>query len=256
MMPVIRISDATWQRLKSHAVPLEDSAEDVVRKALDALDTLKGNRSGDSEAKPFVARSKRKRGRKLPQREFRKPLLEVLSELGGRATVGDVRRLMLERVSPLLGDADYESVSSGDPRWWNAVCWERNDLVKEGLFKSNSPRGIWELSGQALTRGEASPHEQNKVPEDGTWRTDIETALHRIDRGEGASLHEIYKTAEEIRKAKGRSVPPSLEATIRRTLEDNSSDSENFRGVDIFYMAEGKGGGRWGLRSLRKSPTS
>ena len=37
MSPVIRISDETWERLKSFARPLEDSADDVVRRALDAL---------------------------------------------------------------------------------------------------------------------------------------------------------------------------------------------------------------------------
>ena len=30
MMPVIRISEKTWERLKSYARPLEDSADDVV----------------------------------------------------------------------------------------------------------------------------------------------------------------------------------------------------------------------------------
>jgi hypothetical protein len=39
-----------------------------------------------------------------------------------------------------------------------------------------------------------------------------------------------------------------MEATVRRTLEDNCSDSDNFRGVDIFCMPEGKGAGIWALR--------
>jgi putative N-acetylmannosamine-6-phosphate epimerase len=34
-MPVIRISQQTWERLKTYATPLEDTADDVVNVALD-----------------------------------------------------------------------------------------------------------------------------------------------------------------------------------------------------------------------------
>jgi hypothetical protein len=81
---------------------------------------------------------------------------------------------------------------------------------------------------------------------DATWRDDVRTALERL--GGQAPLHRIYREVELIRKPAGRSVPSSLEATIRRTLEDHSSDSENFRGADLFSMPEGKGAGIWALR--------
>jgi hypothetical protein len=47
-----------------------------------------------------------------------------------------------------LSKGDHACFSSGDPRWWSAVCWLRIDLIEEGLMKSNSPRGIWEISEQ------------------------------------------------------------------------------------------------------------
>jgi hypothetical protein len=62
----------------------------------------------------------------------------------------------------------------------------------------------------------------------------------------------IYREVRKIRRAMGRSVPASLEATVRKTLEDNSSDSDNYRGLDMFYMPHGKGAGVWGLRRRRK----
>jgi hypothetical protein len=37
-MPVIRISQHTWERLKTYATPLEHTANDVVNIALDALE--------------------------------------------------------------------------------------------------------------------------------------------------------------------------------------------------------------------------
>jgi hypothetical protein len=82
---------------------------------------------------------------------------------------------------------------------------------------------------------------------DGTWRDDVRASLQRL--GGRSSLFRIYKEVEAVRTAAGRSVPPSLEATVRRTLEDHSSDSENYRGgPDLFCVPEGKGAGVWGLR--------
>jgi hypothetical protein len=40
-MPVIRISQQTWERLKTYATPLEDTADDVVNIALDALEAAR-----------------------------------------------------------------------------------------------------------------------------------------------------------------------------------------------------------------------
>jgi len=85
-------------------------------------------------------------GAKLPQKEFREPLLQMLYELGGSAGLAELREGLLPRMQSRLGEADYSIVSTGEPRWWNATCWERSDMVKEGLLRGDSPRGRWELS--------------------------------------------------------------------------------------------------------------
>ncbi|HEX7761759.1 MAG TPA: winged helix-turn-helix domain-containing protein [Caulobacteraceae bacterium] len=150
-MPVIRISDATWTRLKVHARPLEDTADDVVKLALDALEAQKASSSslqevGSQFAAPAPRKSSRPRGGKMPQREFRMPLLRTLLDLGGAARVSVVRKSIEPRVAPQLGDADYALVSTGDPRWWNAVCWERAAMVREGLLDDRAERGVWRLT--------------------------------------------------------------------------------------------------------------
>jgi hypothetical protein len=85
----------------------------------------------------------------------------------------------------------------------------------------------------------------------GTWRDDTAAVLEDLDDGHGAPLQKIYDTVRKIRRSAGRSVPESLEATVRRTLEDNCADSEKFRGIDTFYMPKGKDAGVWGLRRKR-----
>lgn len=144
MMPVIRISDATFARLQAHARPLEDTADDVVRLALDALEKLKG--AGNKLMPAPQVKKTRRRGNKTPQRDFRIPLLKVLLDLGGSAEVQDVRRKMLPAMKDRLTQDDYEPVSTGEERWWNATCWERSELKKEGLLRGDSDHGIWELS--------------------------------------------------------------------------------------------------------------
>src|SRR5262245_44655306 len=145
MMPTLRVSDANWERMKKHARPLEDSADDVIGRALDALEALPAKAPPPPTASFQVPR--RPAGQKLPQKEFRVPLLQALVELGGEAPVKQIREVMEKKMAPRLLASDYENVSSGDPRWWNAICWERNELVNEGLMRDDSERGVWAISG-------------------------------------------------------------------------------------------------------------
>ena len=71
----------------------------------------------------------------------------VCHELGGSASVGDVLEVVEKKMKPLLVAVDYQKLPSGvDIRWRNTAMWERFNLVKEGLLKSESTDGIWELS--------------------------------------------------------------------------------------------------------------
>ena len=80
-----------------------------------------------------------------------------------------------------------------------------------------------------------------------TWATDIADVLKQA--GGRLRLNQLYNRVEKFRQAANRTVPRSLEATIRRTLENHSSDSKNYTGgADIFFMPEGKGAGFWALR--------
>jgi hypothetical protein len=109
--------------------------------------------------------------------------------------------------------------------------------------RGRSGSSAWKVVETGKISGEKS---NNTTEEKIRWCDDVKSALTRL-RGR-ASLHSIYREVEKIRLENGRSVPPSLEATVRRTLEDFSSDSENFRGEDWFKIAESKGSGIWALR--------
>ncbi len=155
-MPVIRITDATWDRLKRWAIPLEDSPEDAVRKVLEAAEehlkcrqTTGGSHRTKTPTPPKG--EKRHKGLKTPLQAYRHPILEALYELGGSASCGDVLEVVVQKMKPVLIEVDYQKLPSGvDIRWRNTAMWERYNLVKEGLLKSDSSHGIWELSDKGV----------------------------------------------------------------------------------------------------------
>ena len=159
------------RRLKTWAEPLEDTAESALVKALDAAETartapLPATRPRRPEA-PVSKPSPRPGSNKipkLPQKAFRQPLLEILYESGGSAHVRELRPAVKERMEPLLLPGDLELVTTGDERWWNATCWERNALVKEGYLRADSPRGTWTLSNKGREHVERSVPAKSSDP--------------------------------------------------------------------------------------------
>jgi hypothetical protein len=172
-MPVIRITQRTWERLKKHATPLIHTANDVVEMALEALDgqvRKRGTRT-HVHAREFRPAKKKSRGpkpaaRPLTSTQFRASLLDALFRQGGRAYSREIREIMEQTLAPVLCDADYELVSNGQPRWWNSICSMRNQLIADGLLRDDSKRGIWELSKKGLRQ---MRHRVPDSADDGPW---------------------------------------------------------------------------------------
>lgn len=92
-------------------------------------------------------------GLRTPERSFRRPILEALVELGGRARVRDVLDRVHEKMKNKLNEYDYQPLSDGkSERWSNNARWCRNTLVNEGLLRSDSPRGVWEITDRGRER--------------------------------------------------------------------------------------------------------
>lgn len=88
------------------------------------------------------------RGLRTPVEAFRRPILEALVELGGSAPIGEVLDRVGAKMEAVLNSYDREPLPS-DPRtvrWRNTAQWCRKALVSEGLMRSDSPYGIWEIS--------------------------------------------------------------------------------------------------------------
>ena len=162
MAPDIRLSDETWRRLQGIAVPLEDTAEDVIRRLIDLHGGLAPGPDGAGSSLPPGPRQPRPprlpRGTKTSDHAYKPAVLAALQELGGKAKMGEVLAIVERIMAPQLTAVDYERLSSGaDFRWRNSAQWARNLLKDEGLLSGDSRRGVWELSekGRAYLEAQA-----------------------------------------------------------------------------------------------------
>ena len=95
--------------------------------------------------------AKLKRGLRTPEDEFRIPILEAIVELGGSAPMSKVLNLVEKKMKGNLNEYDYQTLQATNSiRWKNTAQWCRNTMVREGLLKSDSPRGIWEISEKGI----------------------------------------------------------------------------------------------------------
>jgi hypothetical protein len=141
MMPVIRISNRTWKRLQALASPFEDTPDDVILRLLDV-----NHPEARVEILDHADEPKAQKGTRIPQEELKLLLLRTVQQLGGSAVAKKVRNRMEKTLEPRLAESDLQPSSGGQPRWWTAVSWVRVELVKDGLLRADSKRGIWTIS--------------------------------------------------------------------------------------------------------------
>ncbi|NUM46394.1 MAG: hypothetical protein HUU38_16955 [Anaerolineales bacterium] len=136
------------EALKSHLAKVKELQEnwDSILKGTDGR-KRRGRPAGAAITKPVLKRPRATKGTTTPQSSYRLPILEALVELGGRAQTKDVLDLVGKKMKGVLMDKDYELHRDGRAiRWRNAAQWVRNELKEEGLLKSDSPSGIWEIT--------------------------------------------------------------------------------------------------------------
>lgn len=156
MSKTITIDDDVYEVLKKLARPLEDTPSSVIRRLIDVTEPLifseqEGQRVRVSTTIPPAAQpplgQTRLRVRskdRTPQVAFRRPILEVLAEMGGTGLVGDVLDRVRERMKDKLTEFDFTRISTGEERWRVYARWERKNMALEGLLAG--PHGYWQLT--------------------------------------------------------------------------------------------------------------
>jgi len=99
---------------------------------------------------PKKKRTHRRRSKSgLPQTNqklYRNEIIDALKILGGSGTHLEVIDIIEESMKGKLLEGDFEKRAGGLLVWKNNVHWARNSLKDDGILRSDSPRGTWELS--------------------------------------------------------------------------------------------------------------
>ena len=90
---------------------------------------------------------KKTRTPKTKSKILRENIIIALRKLGGRAKAASVIKEMERQLEGRLlpGDLDWLD-STNEHVWRNNAGWERNQMRREGIIRSDSPHGIWELT--------------------------------------------------------------------------------------------------------------
>jgi predicted CopG family antitoxin len=142
-MPKIELSDSAYHRLLRQSTSFADSAEDVVLRLLDLAEHSvntqphKPNQREASRATP---------GSILPEREYWRPILDIIAEAGGSAAANDVIEVLGERMKDAFKARDLDLLKMGEVRWRNRARFARLRMREQGLLSQTSHRGLWEIT--------------------------------------------------------------------------------------------------------------
>ena len=140
------------RRVKVNLLAQLEAIDDLLRVRVDLAQRLCTRLGAIPPAKATAgaaARLRRSRRRNLnttSQTKYKPHIVEILRERGGSAPTSEIRAELETRFREKFTPDDLAETSPGYAVWWNRANWARMDLINEGILKSNSPRGVWELA--------------------------------------------------------------------------------------------------------------
>jgi len=136
------------QELIQDATRLADF-HDKVKSLQSEWQTLFAPKAPKRKAGKRAHRGRLSRGLRTPEDAFVIPILDTLVEMGGSAPMRKVLTAVGKKMKPVLNKHDRERLSSPptfEIRWRNTAEWCRYKMVRDGLLKGDSPRGVWEIT--------------------------------------------------------------------------------------------------------------
>jgi Mrr N-terminal domain len=147
-MQEIKVDSDVFARLQALATPFLDTPNDVLRRVLGIDLAEKGVNPPLAHDDPWTGdhHGAVDSTDAIPRKEYRPHILDILRHAGGAQHVSLVLDELERRMKSRSTDADYRILSKDEVKWRNAARWERAVMVRDGLIKRDSRRGIWELT--------------------------------------------------------------------------------------------------------------
>jgi hypothetical protein len=147
IVPKIEIDEEVWEALSGRAKPFVDTPNSVLRRVFGLPDDIVQETEAMAPQDGGSNRRRSRRGDLLPETEYFVPILQALSERGGRAPTREVLDAVGEVVRGRLTPRDFERTGNGsEVRWEMRAHFARLRMKERGLLESNSPRGTWAIS--------------------------------------------------------------------------------------------------------------
>lgn len=142
----IEIDDQVLAILQHEAEALIDSPNRVLRRLLGLAPGESEPRSVASVSPPQRRGDRAPWGALLPRGSFELPILRALAAHSGTAPRHLVLRAVEDELGELLTEVDRGQVRSGMVRWETRTSEIRQAFLDRGWMKTDSPRGLWELT--------------------------------------------------------------------------------------------------------------
>jgi hypothetical protein len=155
-MASVELSEATYRKLLRRSTSFDDTPEDVINRLLDVVGDRDPLRRQEIKEAVHKNRPRAKPGSILPERDYWKPILEVIVEGGGSVPANDVVERVGDRLRNALKPRDFEQLATGEVRWRNRVRFARLRMRQVGLLSDTSHRGLWEITDSGRAYMEAA----------------------------------------------------------------------------------------------------
>ena len=144
LLAIIGQQDQFEQQLRI----LGDGLAEVLEMIEQATGKPRSEGKPQKETQPRQRRPRNSNQPVTPQSVLREYIIQALTEFGGSAHCSKVidRMAKLLEVNLLPGDIEPCGSRNNELVWKNRSHWERQAMVNEGILRSDSERGYWELN--------------------------------------------------------------------------------------------------------------
>ncbi|HMC50825.1 MAG TPA: winged helix-turn-helix domain-containing protein [Solirubrobacterales bacterium] len=147
----IEVDDEVMAKVQAQAKPFVDSPNDALRRLLGLRSASEALCARLPATKPpSVPFARVPAGELLPMSEIELAVLRAVSQAGGSAPRAGVKevveRMLAEKLTPL----DRAPIPTGAIRWENRLGFARLRLIERGHLRSDSRRGLWELTDAGI----------------------------------------------------------------------------------------------------------
>jgi Arc/MetJ family transcription regulator len=145
----IEVDDEVMAKVQAQAKPFVDAPNDALRRLL-GLGPASESRCAPLVSPQSPKRFRAKTGELLPLDEYLLPILRAISQAGGSAWRTEVKEAVEAALADRPTALDRARMDHGAIRWENRLGFARLRLIERGHLRSDSRRGLWELTDAGI----------------------------------------------------------------------------------------------------------